>query len=85
MIQKLAADYAGQEDCLILVVLSMKGIPRNDSLIADDLENQAAAQIASQCDPDKTRTIGLSNIFSLTKVSSRKPIPWYPMKINVVG
>jgi hypothetical protein len=85
MIQKLAADYAGQEDCLILIVLSMKGILLNDSLIADDLENQAAAQIASQCDPEKTRTIGVSNLSSLTKVSSQKPIPWYPKKINVVG
>jgi hypothetical protein len=62
LIRDLAVSYIKQEECLILVVISMKGNFIHDAAnkCSDDIENQSAVRIAREWDPNGTRTIGSS-------------------------
>ena len=56
----MVSEYIGQDDCLILVAISMSGmIPVFfQPLISDDIENQGAARLARHFDKEGRRTIG---------------------------
>lgn len=57
----MVSEYIGQNDCLILVAISMAGMNLNfDALIPDDIENQGAARLARHFDRAGKRTIGKS-------------------------
>lgn len=61
MIKDLATYYAERDNCVILVVTSMKGSITSVLVFADtedDIDNQAAGEIARKADPLHQRTIG---------------------------
>jgi len=56
----MVSEYIRQEDCLILVAISMSGMTPVflQPLISDDIENQGAARLARYFDKEGKRTIG---------------------------
>lgn len=71
LIRELAIHYASQEECLILVTMSMEGIVFASYChltLKDDLNNQSALKIAKDCDPNGSRTIGnISRLLGMLK------------------